>query len=68
MVLDFYSADYYKTSPTIDPTGPDLGDRHISRGGSWNDGNFFCRAANRFYPDSSIQSTGFRIVRNVINK
>ncbi len=65
---DFYSADYYKTSPASDPTGPKSGVRHIARGGSWNDGNFFCRAANRFYPDNSIHSTGFRIVRNIKNK
>ena len=61
---DFYSSDYYQTSPSIDPKGPKSGSKHIARGGSWNDGNSFTRAANRFYPENSILSTGFRIVRN----
>lgn len=62
---DFYSSDYYKISPAINPRGPQSGERRIARGGSWNDGNFFARASNRFYPENSIHSTGFRIVRTV---
>lgn len=33
-VSDYYSADYYKTSPETNPLGPDAGTQHVMRGGS----------------------------------
>jgi formylglycine-generating enzyme required for sulfatase activity len=32
---DRYGGDYYATSPTDDPTGPNFGDSRVIRGGSW---------------------------------
>ncbi|HAW09453.1 MAG TPA: hypothetical protein DCW42_09925 [Bacteroidetes bacterium] len=62
---DFYADDYYNNSSGTDPKGPDSGSRHVARGGSWNEGNIFARSSNRSYPDNSLQSTGFRIVRTI---
>lgn len=32
---DWYAADYYANSPTVDPPGPDRGQRRLVRGGCW---------------------------------
>lgn len=55
---DWYSEDYYKTSPERNPTGPDHGDYRVFRGGSWRYGGpifFLFRSASRGWqaPDSS---------------
>ena len=34
-VYDFYSPDYYLTSPDANPTGPFSGEGHLMRGGAW---------------------------------
>jgi len=34
---DFYSPDYYKTSPVLNPKGPAKGETKVLRGGSWKD-------------------------------
>lgn len=34
-VNDWYSIDYYRSSPDEIPTGPAIGDRKVLRGGSW---------------------------------
>jgi len=36
-VLDYFSKDYYATSPIRNPTGPASGSKRIVKGGSWND-------------------------------
>jgi formylglycine-generating enzyme required for sulfatase activity len=33
--LDWYDTAYYASSPTVDPRGPEEGERRASRGGSW---------------------------------
>jgi formylglycine-generating enzyme required for sulfatase activity len=35
-VSDWYDAEYYSTSPTDDPTGPDTGTEKVLRGGHWD--------------------------------
>lgn len=35
-VNDFYSPDYFRTSPAIDPAGPKDGKEHVIRGGSFD--------------------------------
>jgi len=35
---DFYSADYYANSPTVDPQGPESGTLRVVRGASWRIG------------------------------
>ena len=61
---DYYADDYYSQSPSIDPEGPDSGERRLARGGSYNSGNTYCRSANRTVPGDFIQSCGIRVVRN----
>jgi len=61
---DFYSRDYYVTSPIRSPKGPASGAKHSIRGGSWaNDGATLrvTRRASRNPGDHSDQ-VGFRVV------
>ncbi|MCP5517992.1 MAG: formylglycine-generating enzyme family protein [Verrucomicrobiales bacterium] len=62
---DWYSADYYGTSPASDPRGPSGGSYRVMRGGSWDSFAWYCRVALRFIsfpPDSSGNAYGFRCV------
>jgi len=60
---DWFSADYPKTAPLVNPTGPATGKERVLRGGSWN---FF--APNSFFsfrrfgqaPDRRTNGLGFR--------
>jgi formylglycine-generating enzyme required for sulfatase activity len=66
---DWYGVDYYATSPTDDPTGPDSSDdssEHALRGGSWSDGASSTRSAVRFRNATIFPyfyTTGFRVAR-----
>jgi formylglycine-generating enzyme required for sulfatase activity len=67
---DYYAADYYRTSPGQDPTGPVSGELRVLRGGGWRSQPKACASAWRGkdtpanldtclgYPDY-----GFRCVR-----
>jgi formylglycine-generating enzyme required for sulfatase activity len=64
---DFYSADYYRRSTTMDPPGPLYGTPHVIRGGGWYRSAIYCRSANRgdlepYYVRNHI---GFRVVLEV---
>ena len=62
---DWYSCDYYGSSPAVDPLGPASGVIKVFRGGSWNDYAKNCRSANRFdYHVYSSQRLGFRLTRS----
>jgi formylglycine-generating enzyme required for sulfatase activity len=39
-VNDWYSENYYKSSPFSNPKGPDLGQYRVARGGSWYNSGF----------------------------
>ena len=62
---DWYSADYYKNSPKINPSGPNTGDSRVYRGGSWDCAPSFCRSARRYGhpPTYRYSYLGFRLVR-----
>jgi formylglycine-generating enzyme required for sulfatase activity len=45
---DWYDADYYKTSPATDPTGPTAVTSRVLRGGSWSDPAPYCRSSYRY--------------------
>ena len=62
---DRYGADYYAASPVDDPTGPASGNDRVFRGGSWYDGPFNSRSANRdrFAPVDRLGDSGFRVAR-----
>lgn len=63
-VSDYYSDDYYQSSPKENPTGPLIGLRKALRGGSYQDDGWGIRAANRFFssPLQAQPTVGFRIV------
>lgn len=61
---DWFSSDYYESSPGSDPTGPVSGVGRVMRGGSWFASANFCRLSARgpnLPADSSF--SGFRCVR-----
>jgi sulfatase modifying factor 1 len=62
---DWYDSDYYKNSPSSNPTGPSSGSYRVLRGGSWNDYPQNCRVANRSYnsPGNRSSGIGFRLAR-----
>lgn len=59
---DWYGELYYKTSPEINPTGPEIGDNRVLRGGSWGSEKERMRLTYRNYafPYNSAVDFGFR--------
>ncbi len=53
----------YPSQPSLDPTGPESGEKKIYRGGGQNDSAGYCRSALRgqFLPDRKSGSLGFRL-------
>ena len=64
---DWYSGDFYATSPTFNPVGASTGTRRASRGGAWRHAQTISRTAARSRLDPSFRYTdyGFRIVRTI---
>jgi formylglycine-generating enzyme required for sulfatase activity len=64
---DWYSEDYYRSSPERNPTGPENGMRRVSRGGSWRHQIKASRAAHRssLPPEYAYTDYGFRLVRQI---
>jgi formylglycine-generating enzyme required for sulfatase activity len=62
---DWYSKDYYGSSPKTDPTGPSSGSNRVRRGGSWGGTATIARAALRGtdFPDYRYGNLGFRLLR-----
>ena len=60
---DWYSKDYYATSPLTDPIGPSTGSNRVGRGGSWGLLSEQCRSASRGYevPSRGLDDLGFRL-------
>jgi formylglycine-generating enzyme required for sulfatase activity len=61
---DWWGENYYSSSPSQDPQGPDYGPSRVDRGGSW-DSAFVCvLSANRDdrAPDYRSSDLGFRVV------
>ncbi|MBD3226539.1 MAG: SUMF1/EgtB/PvdO family nonheme iron enzyme [Caldithrix sp.] len=59
---DWYSADYYKNSDKMNPTGPADGQYRVVRGGSWNRTGKYLRVSYRTYypPKVRFNFLGFR--------
>ena len=58
---DWWDPDYL--GPTVDPTGPPQGSRHVMRGGSWYHYPHVCRSAARIrYAEEVGYDNGFRVV------
>ena len=67
-VWDRYGEEYYESSPSDDPQGPESGDNRVARGGAFNvDCEFHCRSANRESQDPVTRShnVGFRLAKTV---
>lgn len=64
-VQDWYSANYYAASPSVDPHGPPSGTQRVIRGGGWYDVPVDLRLANRGRARPEVRSAfiGFRLVR-----
>src|SRR5574340_1245826 len=66
-VSDFYDENYYRKSPYRDPKGPEQGDQHVIRGGSWRETKRNVRASRRFQakPWRHDVTVGFRCAKEV---
>ena len=64
-VQDWYAADYYTSSPRVDPAGPPSGSYRVFRGACWFDPAKYCRASYRAFdfPINRFYNVGFRVVR-----
>ena len=62
---DYYDADYYAQSPSVDPQGPESGSFKVKRGGGWMFPAAFARSAARdlYSPAYRYNFLGFRLVR-----
>ena len=64
---DWYAADYYTSSPSVNPPGPSSGVWRVLRGGSIHHGTFSSRSSERncnYPPDWRFDDFGFRVARN----
>ena len=66
---DYYAKDYYRLSPTNNPSGPSRGNFRVIRGGSWASTAKFLRVARRYRcpQESSYSFLGFRCAKNYEN-
>ena len=63
-VLDWYDPGYYATSPEDNPSGPEIGQFRIVRGGGWlsNDPSMLtCSHRHQVPPDTYSYGIGFRV-------
>jgi formylglycine-generating enzyme required for sulfatase activity len=65
-VNDWYQADYYQSSPSRNPLGPETGTQKVVRGGSWYSQLETFRSAARksMIPFVDGEDLGFRCVIN----
>jgi formylglycine-generating enzyme required for sulfatase activity len=68
-VADWYDPDYYRQSPTNNPTGPRTGTQKVQRGGSWMCSENYCQgyrvaARQKTDADSALNNLGFRCATN----
>ena len=63
---DWFDEDYYQSSPSTDPAGPNTGSCRVLRGGSWSSNASFARVALRDLSDPSHRNNrlGFRLSRS----
>jgi formylglycine-generating enzyme required for sulfatase activity len=63
-VSDWYAIDYYQHSPSINPKGPETGEKKVLKGAAFSDPKVYSRSSNRLAhdPDSPGNVRGFRCV------
>ncbi len=59
---DWLDEAYYRSSPSVDPTGPPSGTLRVFRGGAWDSGDreLTCSARDGAEPSASGDNVGFR--------
>jgi len=64
-VNDWWSSNYYSTSPSVNPQGPSSGSFRVLRGGGWGYNSYGCRASCRRNGSPGVSSLyiGFRVAR-----
>lgn len=64
---DWYGEDAYARAPLDDPQGPQNGQVHVRRGGSWHTWPLYARVAFRNWntPQTRYVLVGFRLVREM---
>jgi formylglycine-generating enzyme required for sulfatase activity len=64
---DWYTSDYFRSSPAEDPEGPATGSLRVLRGGRWSNLSPYCCVADRacIGPTEIRNTLGFRPVRSV---
>ena len=62
---DWFAFEYYASSPSHDPLGPESGRERVRRGGSWGSGVRMARSADRSHghPSDRHAYLGFRLAR-----
>lgn len=67
---DWFSEDYYRSSPKKNPKGPETGSEKSHRGGSFKYNEFVCRSTQRHSFSKSIgnYNIGFRVVLEINSK
>jgi len=68
-VRDYYSEDYYRYTPEIDPEGPGHGENRLTKGGDWTFSAVGLRCAFRGWSrqDMAFVNTGFRVAIETAN-
>jgi len=63
-VRDYYSEDYYRFTPEVDPEGPGHGENRVMKGGEWTFSPVNLRCAFRGWarPDLAFYNGGFRVI------
>jgi formylglycine-generating enzyme required for sulfatase activity len=63
---DWHDPEYYADSPSVDPSGPEMGTYRVVRGGSWSVPALWTRATLRLraYPNRCLDQVGFRCARS----
>jgi iron(II)-dependent oxidoreductase len=67
-VSDWFDPEYYHYGTSFNPTGPEWGEDHVYRGGSWNEDPEVARSAGRGAgaPDHRSYLIGFRCAKSTI--
>jgi len=62
---DWYDENYYEYSPRMNPKGPESGENHVAKGGSWDMNLDFTRCASRFGLSPGSLLTGIRCAKSI---
>jgi serine/threonine-protein kinase len=67
-VADWYASDYYRRSPSHNPTGPSSGEYRVLRGGAWINFQIYIRCAFRLRHHPSVMRLNPREARSRVTE